>query len=149
GLSDAKFAAFDRSGKYLYVAASTDTGLTIWFGNMSGMNRPVTSSVYLIVLRKDLPSPLAPESDEEKGKEPEKPKTEDKSAENVRIDFDRISQRILALPLPMRHYTALVAGKAGTLFLQEGQPIGNGPQTLHKFDLTTRKVEKVLDGVGG
>jgi len=33
----------------------------------------VTRSVYVAVLRKDLPSPLAAESDEEKPKEEEKP----------------------------------------------------------------------------
>ena len=39
---------------------------------MSILNRGVTRSVYVVVLSKDDPSPLAPESDEEK------PKTEDK-----------------------------------------------------------------------
>jgi hypothetical protein len=31
---------------------------------MLSMDRPVTSSAYVVVLRKDLPSPLAPESDD-------------------------------------------------------------------------------------
>jgi len=63
GMSDAKYPAFDRSGKYLFFTASTDVGLTPGWLNMSSMDRPVTRSVYVAVLRKDLPSPLAPESD--------------------------------------------------------------------------------------
>ena len=43
-------------------------------------------------------------------------------------------------------------GKAGTLFLLESElvilPAGApGGRTVHKFDLKTRKIEKVLDGV--
>jgi tricorn protease len=69
GMSDARFPVFDKSGKYLFFAASTDVGLLPGWLNMSSMDRPVTRSVYVAVLRKDLPSPLAVESDEEKPKE--------------------------------------------------------------------------------
>ena len=122
GMSDAKYPAFDRSGKYLYFTASTDVGLTPGWLNMSSMDRPVTRSVYVAVLKKDLPSPLAPESDEEKPKEEEKkadtPKADAKKGagdakdkddkakdaakepEKVVIDLDGIGQRILALPVP-------------------------------------------------
>ena len=69
GMSDARFPAWDRSGKYLYFAASTDVGPVASPGSMAGMNRPVTRAAYVVVLGKDLPSPLAPESDEEKPEE--------------------------------------------------------------------------------
>jgi len=66
---------FDASGKYLYFAASTDAGPASQnWGDLSSFNRPVTRSLYLVVLDKTLPSPLAPESDEEKAKDPEKKK---------------------------------------------------------------------------
>ncbi|MGA9779281.1 MAG: PDZ domain-containing protein [Verrucomicrobiia bacterium] len=65
GMSDALYPAFDRSGKYLYFAASTDFGLTVGDSDMTGIARPVTYSVYAAVLRKDLPSPVAPQSDDE------------------------------------------------------------------------------------
>jgi tricorn protease len=67
GLSDAEFAAFDKGGKYLYFTASTDIGPTTGWLDLSSAGHNVTRSVYVMVLRKDLPSPLAPESDEEKG----------------------------------------------------------------------------------
>jgi len=66
GMSDARHPAFDENGKYLYFLASTDVGLSADWLDMSSINRPVTSSAYVVVLGKDLPSPLAPESDEEK-----------------------------------------------------------------------------------
>ena len=60
------YPAFDRGGKYLYFTASTDIGPGLGGIEMSNFNFPVLRSVYLTVLDKKLPSPLAPESDEEK-----------------------------------------------------------------------------------
>ena len=168
GMSDARFPVFDKSGKYLFFAASTDVGLTPGWLNMSSMERPVTRSVYVAVLRKDLPSPLAPESDEEKAEEEtkaaEKPKAggkKDAKAEDaaappkVAIDFEGLGQRILALPVPARNYLDLQAGKEGVLFVLEGPQVfaaGGGEEdggTLHKFDLAARKLDKFQDGVRG
>ena len=176
GMSDAKYPAFDRSGKYLFFTASTDVGLTPGWLNMSSMDRPVTRSVYVAVLKKDLPSPLAPESDDEKPKEPEKAdaakpdakkpagggtkdtdkdKETPKEPEKVVIDLEGIGQRVLALPVPAKNYIGLAAGKDGIVFLLEAPQVftamlgGPGENTLHKFDLSKRKVDKFLDGVGG
>ncbi|HEX2640591.1 MAG TPA: hypothetical protein VHL50_08475, partial [Pyrinomonadaceae bacterium] len=66
GLGDARYTVFDKSGKYLYFSASTDLGPTISFADLSGLGHQTSRSVYAIVLRNDIPSPLAPESDEEK-----------------------------------------------------------------------------------
>lgn len=169
GMSDALYPAFDKEGKYLYFTASTDAALNTGWLDMTSLERPVTRSAYIVVLRKDLPSPLGPESDEEKSKEAEKggkdqkgdadkDKEKDKSKEEkpvpVEIDLEGISQRILALPIPGRNYNGLLAGKAGVLFLGEGPQVDpidfddGGPTTkIHKFDLKTRKAEQILDGV--
>ncbi|HSD26214.1 MAG TPA: PDZ domain-containing protein [Vicinamibacteria bacterium] len=72
GMSDARFPAWDRGGKHLYFAASTDMGPASSPGSMAGMNRPTTRAAYVVVLAKDQPSPLAPESDEEKPGEEKK-----------------------------------------------------------------------------
>jgi len=171
GMSDALFPAFDANGKYLYFTASTDVGLAAG-GDMSGLYRPVTRTAYVVVLKKDLPSPLAPESDEEKaeddkkegaekdkaadkGKDKDKDKDKDKEkpkeAVKVQVDFERISQRILALPIPARNYVALSAGKEGELFLGEAPQIpsfdGPPPLVIQKFVLKTRKTDKLLEGV--
>ncbi len=149
GMSDARFAAFDASGKYVYFTASTDVGPATGWLDMSSFNRPVTRSVYLIVLRKDTPSPLAPESDEEKVAEAP---AASKEPVVVTIDFDTISQRILALPIPARNYIGLRTAKAGTLYLLEAPPpltplADAATMTLYSFTLEKRKVDKVLEGL--
>ncbi|MBV9182744.1 MAG: PD40 domain-containing protein, partial [Acidobacteria bacterium] len=79
GMSDALHPVFDKNGKYLYFMASTDTGLAGIGFDMSGDARPVTRSLYVLVLAKDLASPLAPESDEEKVKEEVKAEKQEQS----------------------------------------------------------------------
>ncbi|MCS7315625.1 MAG: PDZ domain-containing protein, partial [Bryobacterales bacterium] len=154
GMSDARNAVFDPNGERLYFTASTDAGPASGWLDMSGFNRPVSRSVYVAVLRKDLPSPLAPESDEEKPEEAAKPKEvsnkEEAGAALLRIDFEGIAQRILALPIPARNYAGLWVGKSGTLFLAEAEPVTQRMRqtvTIHKFDLRTRRTERFLEGV--
>ena len=153
GLSDARHAVFDKDGRYLYFTASTNQGLATGWLDMSSIDRVQNRSVYIVVLRKEDASPLAPESDEEKPAEPAKKeeKKDEKKDVDVRIDLDGISQRILALPIPARNYSALLTAKAGTVFLIEDPavPPTDGPpaRTLHKFELKTRKTDKVMDGI--
>jgi tricorn protease len=153
GQSDARFPAFDRSGKYLYYTASTDIGPAAAWNDMSGFNHPVTRHVHLVVLRQDLPSPLAPESDEEKSAaEPPAPKKPEPSA--VRVDWSGIGQRILGLPIPAHNYSGLLAGKEGVIFLTEGPAVPsmereNAVQSdaLYRFELGKRQLTKLADGV--
>lgn len=157
GLSDARFPVFDRNGKYVYFTASTDTGPTTGWLDMSGFPFQTSRSVYAVVLKNDDPSPLSPESDEEKSQDekPQPPRAPGAKPEpvNVRIDFDKILQRIVALPMAARNYQGVFAGRAGTLFLIEAVPASGTAQTpnfggsLHRFDTNTRKAEKVQDGV--
>ena len=150
GLSDARSAVFDKGGKYLYFTASTNSGPTTGWLDMSGFPFNVTQSVYAIVLKNTDKSPLAPESDEEKikpkkkakpskAKQPSKTKTADKPKANsktktkgkpktkpkskdIKIDFKGIDQRIIALPLAARNYQGLVTGLPGTFFIAEAIP---------------------------
>ena len=66
GMSDSRSPAFDRDGQYLYFAASTDFGTSISGLDMSSDAFSTTRSIYAIVLNNESPSPVAPESDEEK-----------------------------------------------------------------------------------
>jgi tricorn protease len=155
-MSDVREVVFDRGGKYLYLLASTDAG-PLTFGSMSSFNRAQTSSAYVVVLNKDDPSPLLPESDDEKDESADKPSEKEKAKEKkelpkVHIDLENIDQRMLALPVPARNYAGLLAGKAGTVFLVEDEPVRaprRGPaggSIVHKFDLGKRKAEKLVDG---
>jgi tricorn protease len=185
GLSDARYPVFDKSGKYLYFTASTDLGPQISFADLSGIAHQTTRSVYAVVLRNDQPSPLAPESDEEKvqpdkkddakpadkpadqaankpadqadDKKPEANKPPagppaKKAPEPVRIDFEDIGQRIVALPIPARAYIDLQVGKGNLLYVVEAPPQGIdsfGPPSfiVHKFDFDKRKFDKAIEGV--
>ncbi len=147
GMSDAQYPVFDADGKYLYFAASTNSGQSIE-PDIHSLSRPVSRALYLVVLSKDEPSPFSPESDEEKGAEEKKAedkKTTEAKAEagkpaaakpdaakpgdaakgpapkevKVTIDFDGILQRILSIPMPARNYASLQTGKAGTLLAIE------------------------------
>jgi tricorn protease len=152
GMSDASHPVFDADGKYLYFVASTDAGPAADF-SMSTFDHPVTKSLYAVVLRKDLPSPLAPESDEEKPEADPSAETSDEEDEGVDIDFDAIDQRTIPLPARPRNYVGLAAGEAGTVILAEapqvpvavsqGDPVAN----LHKFDLTERETAELIAGV--
>jgi tricorn protease len=157
GMSDCLYPNFDKNGKYLYFTASTDVGLSPGWLDMTSDAHPVTRSVYVAVLRKGLPSPIAPESDEDKGaaasgdkdKDDKKDEKKDAKAASVAIDFDGILQRTLALPIPPANYVGLVAGKSGELFFQQAAqvPHEDDPVTVQKFDLEKRKTDKLLDGV--
>ncbi len=173
GLSDARFAVFDRGGKYIYFTASTDVGPTTGWLDMSSFPFQTTRSVYAVVLKNTEPSPISPESDEEEvkpevsetpkktdekaeDKQEEKPKPDEKSnqkTESVSIDFDDIDQRIVALPLPARNYVGLTAGPKGTFYLFEAvlqtgtSSAPNIGANVHKFDLKKRKAEKILENV--
>jgi len=169
GMSDARFPAFDRDGQYLYFTASTNYGPTISGLDMSSDEHEVTRSVYLFVLANNVASPIAPESDEEKPGEPAASGEgrggrggrggagADRAAEPpkpVRIDLDGLAQRIVALPIPARSYFGLEAGKAGTFYVLEpagggGFRGGFGGLTLSKWDMKTRKLDKLADNVQG
>ena len=175
GMSDARSPAFDASGKYLYFVASTDAGPSSDF-SMTTFDHPVTRSLYAIVLSKELPSPMAPESDDERAKgdsaatsaaraaagdvagakaaKPHKSPDSTAAPSPVRIDFESIDQRTVALPAPARDYVSLAPGAAGVVVLAE-QPIvpvsEQGSQqsnvTLYKFDLDKRRIDQLVGGV--
>jgi tricorn protease len=179
GMSDVSNLVFDRNGKYLYFTASTNVGPSADGFDLSSLDRAVSSSVYVVVLSKDLPSPLPPQSDDEKAKDENKPATDnakpssDQSASSgkeesakagekkeeakppvVKVDFDGIDQRILALPIPARNYVDLQPGKEGVLYIAEGSPVGNpshqdGPpiRALWRFALDKRETNDVLSNI--
>jgi tricorn protease len=160
GLSDVRYPQFDANGKYLYFTASTNSGLTTAGLDMVSDQHPVSSNVYVAVLRRDLPSPLTLQSDEEAvkkeapvaveaGAPTPAPKKPDDSKTKVTIDLAGILQRIVALPIPASNYTNLKAGKAGEIFLVQAPLVQLGPATLSviKFDLTSRKVVTLAAGV--
>ncbi len=148
GMSDARYPVFDKGGKYLFFAASTDEGLGVSWLDLSGFQRPVSRSVYAVVLKKTDANPVEPQSDDEKlaekkeeKKDETKAKSDDKGNANskdkdkdknkdgdkdkkeeavtVTIDLENIGQRVVALPIKAANYVQFDTGKAGVLYLSE------------------------------
>lgn len=161
GLSDATAPAFDAGGKYLYFLASTDYALRVGWLEMTSVDRPVTQAIYLVVLSASEPSPLLPET----GDEPELPAeaaapaasapaapAKPEPAAAVRIDLERIGQRVLALNVPPGDYRTLTAGAPGTVYYTEpvravadsGAP---SPLILQRYVLDERKATPFLEGI--
>jgi len=67
GLADSTWPAFDASGKYLWFFASTDFGLRSQWLDMTSYDHDETFGLYCALLKKGEPSPLLPESDEDRG----------------------------------------------------------------------------------
>jgi tricorn protease len=146
GLADATAPAWDASGKYLWFLASTNFGLNSGWLDMGNYDHPVTSALYVAVLKKGEPSPLLPESDEEKAAaaaalpgapsaapradSAKGPTTGGDSVRTARaaqpvvtIDFDGLAQRTLAVPgIAQRAYHTVTAGPAGTIYWLESAP---------------------------
>ncbi|MGD2121153.1 MAG: PDZ domain-containing protein [Gemmatimonadota bacterium] len=160
GLSDVGEPVFDASGKYLFFSASTDAGpLRTWFA-LSGQDMEISNSLYLAVLTKDTPSPLAKESDEEAVEEEsadeEEPGGSESEEEGVRveIDFDGLHERILSLPVGSGYFYSLEPGAPGELFYLKaedgadaGVVFGAVSGNLSHFSLDSREEETLLESV--
>jgi tricorn protease len=145
GLADAIDPVWDASGKYLYFLASTDYGVSSGWLDMSTYDLQVTRGLYMVILNKKDPSPLMPKSDEEEGNG-DKKEAKDSSKTTI-IDLDGIGQRILAVNIPLRNYTSLLAAPKDYVFYTENvpnQPVG----TLHRYNFKDRKSEVFLTPIG-
>ena len=150
GLSDVSDPVFDRGGKFLYFLASTDAGpQRNWFSLQSTDSR-ITNAIYVATLKKGTPSPVAKESDEEKGEAAKDAKSEEKDKEEVKpakppapvaIDRDGFNLRIVDLPVHPAEIENLQAGSAGQLFFQRTT---DGKTSVERFDFKTRKTETVV-----
>ena len=158
GLADAISPAFDAGGKYLYFLASTDYGPRTGWLEMSSVDRPVRRAIYLAVLSASDPSPLLPETgdepraaprDESRGESATRPVPDASKAVAVRIDFDGIGQRILAVNVPAGDYSSLAAGAAGTIFYMEPITPGGGPASLRlqRYQFKERAAAPFLEGI--
>ncbi len=154
GLADAVWPAWDASGKYLWFLASTDFGLASQWLDMTSYDHDETFGLYFAILRKGEPSPLLPESDEDRGvgsappgggfgrvgrggAPPDADSTQSEAPAQtprgprqpvtVQIDFDGLQQRIVSAPgAPERQYSQLRAGVAGVVYYLEASERGAG-----------------------
>lgn len=162
GMADSTAPAFDAGGKYLYFMASTNYGPSTGWLEMSSIDRPVRRAIYLAVLGANEPSPLLPETGDEpprpapreepRAEAPSQPAPAAPRPVTVRIDFDRIGQRIIAVNIPAGDYNNLTAGAAGSFYYTE--PILTSAATpgppalrLQRYQLRERRAAPFLEGV--
>jgi len=81
-----------------------------------------------------------------------------KNVKNTQIDLHGLSDRIVALPVAERSYTALNVAHDGALFFMElqqpggsNEPRGNGPfaAKLKRFDFKSKKASTAMDRIQG
>ncbi|MEL7121429.1 MAG: PDZ domain-containing protein [Bacteroidota bacterium] len=165
--ADAFAPAWDRDKKHFYFLASTDVALGSGWANTSAITADPRYAAYVVVLQDGVDSPFIPRSDEEEVKE--KPKEEKKEEmekkeeeekeekadskeeekpkdEGIKIDFEGVDRRTIALPMPTANYFATAAGPAGSVFFAERKPGARG-FVIQKFSLKTRKPAEYLSGV--
>jgi tricorn protease len=143
GRRDVGNPAFDKSGKYLLILASTDPGPVIRdFTALSNVDRRVTSTIHLAVLQNDVVSPLPGGSDKE-GPRASVPVLKPFSGNDApfRIDFDGLQSRILALPIPPGDLSNVQTGSAGQIYYLKTI---DSVTSLNRNDLTTRQNETLF-----
>ncbi len=158
GMADSISPAFDAGGKYLYFLASTNYGPSTGWLEMSSIDRPVRRAIYLAVLSASEPSPLLPET----GDEPPRPAPREDRAEpapqptptaprtvSVRIDFERIGQRIISVNIPAGDYTNLTAAAGSFYYTEPILTTAPAPPALRlqRYQLKERTAAPFLEGI--
>jgi tricorn protease len=159
GLADAVWPVWDAGGKYLWFLASTDLGLKSQWLDMTSYDHSENLGLYLAILKKGEPSPLLPESDEDKGvgNAPRQTADDGPGAEralrtpvDVSIDFDGLQQRIVSVAgVPERQYSRLRPGVAGTVYYLEAGGSGDAERgsTLQRYRLRERRAATFVGNV--
>ena len=145
GFTDDSNPAFDPEGKYLYFVSRRT--LDPVFGAFEfNFFFTATDKIYAASLRKDVGSPLPPESDEEKGEEKKEGEKKDEKKEEkgakeadkkdekkegegekkepapLQIDLEGLGSRIVELPVPAGRYGGLRAFKGKIIYASLDQP---------------------------
>lgn len=144
--------AFDPEGKYLYFLSYREFN-PVYDQMQFELGFPRGMRPYLVMLRKDLPSPFSPPAPDLKKKPPRKKKNG--SSRPVRIDFDGIIDRVIPFPVPEGRYAQImgIPGGAvfssfplvGTLDAQHGGTPTRGLLEAYRFEDAKR--ETLVEGI--
>ncbi len=160
--TDDREPVFDPEGRFLYFFSKRDFNAVLGNFDPSFTYNQMTR-IYVVTLQADSLSPFAPQTDEvqleeEKEKTPEdkneKEKKTEKVKKEIRIDLERIRDRVVAVPTDAGNYYGLRAAKGKILYLSfptwtltGGSPEPKG--ALHLFDVEKRKDHVLLAPVDG
>jgi tricorn protease len=167
GYYDCSNPVFDPEGKYIYLLTNqsfnpsySDIDNSFIYGN--------AGQIAAIALKKETPSLLYPKNDtvaiqSEKGdtaksksdnaknkkgsKEPAAAATKE-DVKAVDIDLEGLESRMVILPIPAGHYTALDADKGKIYFLQSpGTGSTETQGTLKYYDIDKREAKTILTNI--
>ena len=143
-------AVFSPDGKYLYFISKRTFNPTVgsFEYNFTYNN---LEKIYGYALSKNTKNPLIKFEDYTKEKsdtsETEKPskkttkKIEKSIQENIKIDFDGLSDRIFELPIPAANYSSLITNKNEIYYLRRT----NNSSALYKYDFEKLEESKIGD----
>jgi len=157
GMADIASPVFSRDGEHLYFAASTNTGPRQFSLDMSSQERPYRAGIYALVLRADGDSPLAPRTGDEEVDGNGNDGNDNNDGVEVRIDFDGLSARKVALPVAKGNHGNLAVAADGSLYwMQRAQPgatVEPPGETvarhhrLRRFEFDKREASQVFSGL--
>ncbi len=136
---------FSADGKYLFFTSDRDFNPTYsqteWNHSYSDMTR-----IYFVTLQKSTPNPIGPTNDEvETNPIPEKKAEEKATIPEVKIEFDGIQQRIIALPIKSGNYWSLMQVGEKLYYMNSSTEETTG--TLKFYSLKEKK-ETSLGAIG-
>mgnify|MGYP003631376134 FL=1 len=159
--ADSFSPSWDADRKHLYFLASTDVALGSGWANTSAMTSNPEYAAYVINLQNNDASPFKPKSDEEEAPKKDDSKEDDskkdakkdskkkadtkKEEPAIKIDFDNIERRTLALNVPARNYSYLLSGPKGFVFIMERIPNSRG-LTVQKYKLEDNEAKEFISG---
>ncbi len=167
GMSEVTQPIFTRDGKYLVFSASTNVGLTNSGLHMTAYDRDTEYSPYAFILSSDSPSIFKNESDEEtvktegskeeKDKEDKKESKKDKKGSSkkedskeeesketikpIKVDFEQINNRIIALTIPKGSY-AFDGSVENMLIYKRGS-------NIYAYDLKKLEEKTIVENANG
>ncbi|HEX8616509.1 MAG TPA: PDZ domain-containing protein, partial [Thermoanaerobaculia bacterium] len=141
GRTDDTDPQFDANGQYVwFLSKRTFTPRFSDFERTFNFNG--TTGIYALPLRRDVPSPFAPKSDEEGARKPAK--SEERGT--VQIDPGVLQHRVIAVDVDAGDYDRLRFAKGQLFYLDT--PAGSETKTLHAYDIEGGSERTVIEKIG-
>lgn len=146
---DAGSPNFDKSGKYLFFTSNRDFRPTYSWVEWNYAYKDM-ENIFFVTLQKETPNPFALKNDTVKivetttaepanDRDTEKSKSA-KTDNNINIDFEGITERILSLPIPSGNYRDITALNEKVYYVRRGN--------LILFDIKTQKETELGNFIG-
>ncbi|MCD4665672.1 MAG: PDZ domain-containing protein, partial [Bacteroidales bacterium] len=132
---------FSKDGNYIFFISTRNFNLAFSSFEFNYVYNKA-AKIYAVALQKSTPKLFEYENDIEEGdtKKDDKKEGEEKN-KSIKIDKDRISDRIVALPVPSGNYFGLATIDEGVLYVSD--------KGIHTFQIKDKKDEKIIEGVFG